>query len=147
MTGGLSPRAALFRTGTPAVSANRDGQGIVALPLFRVIAGVTSQIPLPAFRCRATPGELRKRADPTRTGHANLRRLYGTRIRGGPPGSVAVLIDGATVPLLYARPQREYDALDEIIIELPLTLCGADEVDVVVDVGGVLSNTARMRII
>ena len=37
--------------------------------------------------------------------------------------------------------------LDEIIIELPLTLCGADEVDVVVDVGGVLSNTARMQTI
>jgi uncharacterized protein (TIGR03437 family) len=73
--------------------------------------------------------------------------LYGTGVRGNPPGSVAVLIDGASVPVLYAGPQPEYDGLDQIIIALPLTLRGAGEVDVVVEAGGVLSNTARIQII
>lgn len=72
--------------------------------------------------------------------------LYGTGIRGGPPGRVAVLIDGASVPVLYAGPQPEYDGLDQINIALPLTLRGAGEVDVVVEVGGVLSNTGRIQI-
>ena len=73
--------------------------------------------------------------------------LYGTGIRGAPSGSVAVLIDGRTVPVLYTGPQPEWEGLDQINIELPLTLRGAGEVDVVIEAGGVLSNTARIQII
>ena len=72
--------------------------------------------------------------------------LYGTGIRGATGGSVAVFIDGSTVPVLYAGPQPEREGLDQINIELPLTLRGAGEVDVVVEAGGVLSNTARIQI-
>jgi len=73
--------------------------------------------------------------------------LYGTGVRGAPAGSVGVLIQGVSVPVLYAGPQPEYDGLDQINIELPLSLRGAGEVDVVVQAGGVLSNTARIQII
>ena len=73
--------------------------------------------------------------------------LYGTGIRWAPPGSVAVFIDGASVPVLYAGAQPEWDGLDQINIELPLRLRGAGEVDVVIEAGGILSNTARIEII
>jgi uncharacterized protein (TIGR03437 family) len=73
--------------------------------------------------------------------------LYVTGIRGAPSGSVAVLIDGNSVPVLYAGAQPQWDGLDQINIELPLTLGGAGEVDVVIAAAGVLSNTARIRII
>jgi len=72
--------------------------------------------------------------------------LYGTGIRSAPPARVAVFVDGASVPILYAGAQPEWDGLDQINIELPLTLRGAGEVDVVVEAGGVLSNTARIQI-
>jgi uncharacterized protein (TIGR03437 family) len=63
--------------------------------------------------------------------------LYGTGIRGGPPDSIAVFINGGSVPVPYAGPQLECDGLDQINIELPLTLRGAGEGDVVVEAGGV----------
>jgi uncharacterized protein (TIGR03437 family) len=56
--------------------------------------------------------------------------LYCTGIRRAPAGSVGVLI-----------------GLDQINIELPLTLRDAGDVDVVVQAGGVLSNTARIQIL
>ena len=64
-----------------------------------------------------------------------------------PRGSVSVFVDGASVPVLYAGAQPEWDGLDQINIELPLRLRGAGEVDVVIEAGGVLSNTARIQII
>ncbi len=39
------------------------------------------------------------------------------------------------------------DGFDQINIELPLTLRGAGEVDVVIEAVGALSNTARIQII
>jgi uncharacterized protein (TIGR03437 family) len=128
-------------------TANGDGRGVVAASAIRVIAGSTSQIPLPVFRCGDAPGSCVSVPIQLGLDTPTFVALYGTGIRGGPPGSVAVLIDGAPVPVLYAGPQLEYDGLDQINIALPLTLRGAGEVDVVVEAGGVLSNTARIQII
>jgi uncharacterized protein (TIGR03437 family) len=71
----------------------------------------------------------------------------GTGIRSAPAESVAVFIDGASVPVLYGGAQPEWDGLDQINIELPLWLRGAGQVDVVIEAGGILSNTARIQII
>jgi uncharacterized protein (TIGR03437 family) len=128
-------------------TANGDGRGVVAASAIRVIAGSTLQIPLPVFRCDDTPGSCVSVPIQLGLDTPTYVALYGTGIRGNPPGSVAVLIDGASVPVLYAGPQPEYDGLDQINIALPLTLRGAGEVDVVVEAGGVLSNTARIQII
>ena len=128
-------------------TANGDGRGVVAASAIRVIAGSTLQIPLPVFRCGDTPGSCVSVPIQLGVDTPTYLALYGTGIRGAPPGSVAVLIDGASVPVLYAGPQPEYDGLDQINIALPPTLRGAGEVDVVVEAGGVLSNTARIQII
>jgi len=128
-------------------TANGDGRGVVAASAIQVIAGSMLQIPLPVFRCGDTPGSCV--SVPIQLGRdtSTYVALYGTGIRGAPSGSVAVLIDGRTVPVLYAGPQPEWEGLDQINIDLPLTLRGAGEVDVVIEAGGVLSNTARIQII
>jgi uncharacterized protein (TIGR03437 family) len=128
-------------------TANGDGRGVVAASAIRVIAGSTLQVPVPVFRCGDTPGSCASVPIQLGLDTPTYVALYGTGIRGSQPGSVAVLIDGASVPVLYAWPQLEYDGLDQINIALPLTLRGAGEVDVVVQAGGLLSNTARIQII
>jgi uncharacterized protein (TIGR03437 family) len=128
-------------------TANGDGRGVVAASAIRVIPGSTLQIPLPVFRCGDKPSSCV--SVPIQLGQdtPTYVALYGTGIRGSPPGRVTVLIDGASVPVLYFGPQLEYDGLDQINIALPLSLRGAGEVDVVVEAGGILSNTARIQII
>jgi uncharacterized protein (TIGR03437 family) len=127
-------------------TANGDGRGVVAASAMQVIAGSTLQIPLPVFRCGDTPGSCVSVPIQLGLDTPTYVTLYGIGIRGATGGNVAVFIDGSTVPVLYAGPQPEREGLDQINIELPLTLRGAGEVDVVVKACGVLSNTARIQI-
>jgi uncharacterized protein (TIGR03437 family) len=121
-------------------TANGDGQGVVAASAIRVIAGSTLRRRRAREVCVSVPIQLGLDT-PTYVA------LYGTGIRGASAGRVGVLIQGVSVPVLYAGPQPEYDGLDQINIELPISLRGAGEVDVVVQAGGVLSNTARIQIL
>jgi uncharacterized protein (TIGR03437 family) len=128
-------------------TANGDGQGVVAATAFRIAAGSTLQIALPVFRCGVTLGSCVSVPIQLGPDTSVYVALYCTGIRSSLAGSVAVLINGTDVPVLYAGPQLEYDGLDQINVALPFTLRGAGEVDVVVEAGGVLANTARIQII
>jgi uncharacterized protein (TIGR03437 family) len=128
-------------------TANADGRGVVAASAIQIIAGRTLQRPLPVFRCSDTPGSCVSVPIQLGVDTPTYVALYGTGIRSADVGSVAVFIDGNSVPVLYAGPQPESEGLDQINIELPLTLRAAGEVDVVIEAGGVLSNTARIQII
>ena len=128
-------------------TANGDGRGVVAASAIRVIAGSALQTTLPVFQCGDTPGSCVSVPIQIGIDTPIYVTLYGTGIRDAPSGSVAVLIDGKSVPVLYAGAQPQWDGLDQINIELPLTLRGAGEVDVVIAASGVLSNTARIQII
>jgi uncharacterized protein (TIGR03437 family) len=49
-----------------------------------------------------------------------------------------------TVPVTFAGPQSAYPGLDQVNISIPPALRGRGEVDVVVTVGGVASNAAKL---
>jgi uncharacterized protein (TIGR03437 family) len=141
-TAGLSAKVAAVAPGL--FTANGDGRGVVAATALQVAIGSTLQIPIAVFRCSDTcvTAPIRLSVDT-----ATYVALFGTGIRNAPAESVAVFIDGASVPVLYAGPQPEFDGLDQVNIQLPLTLRGAGEVDLVVQAAGVLSNMARIQII
>jgi uncharacterized protein (TIGR03437 family) len=128
-------------------TANGDGRGVVAASALHVIPGSTLQIALPVFRCGDTTGSCVSVPIQLELDTPTYVALYATGIRGAPSGSVSVFIDGSSVPVLYAGPQSEWEGLDQINIALPLALRGAGEVDIVIEAGGVLSNTARIQII
>jgi uncharacterized protein (TIGR03437 family) len=128
-------------------TANGDGRGVVAATAVQVKAGSTLQISVPVFRCGDMPGSCVSLPIQLGVDTPTYVALYGTGIRPAPQRSVVVFIGGTSVPVLYAGAQPEWDGLDQINIELPPTLRGAGEVDVVIEAGGVLSNTARIQII
>ena len=128
-------------------TANGDGRGVVAASAIQVVAGTALQRPLPVFRCGDTPGSCVSVQIQLGVDTPTYVALYGTGIRSAPAGSVAVFVGGNRVPVLYAGPQLEWEGLDQVNIELPLTLRAAGEVDVVIEAGGALSNTARIQII
>ena len=71
--------------------------------------------------------------------------LYGTGLRNNSGlGSVRVTIGGILAPALYAGPQNQYPGLDQINVQLPPSLVGRGEVDVVVTVNDRTANTVRV---
>ncbi|MBS1789615.1 MAG: hypothetical protein JST85_17960 [Acidobacteria bacterium] len=73
--------------------------------------------------------------------------LYGTGIRGyGDIAKVKVTIDGVDVPVYAAAAVLGYAGLDQVNAEIPQTLAGRGEVDVVLTVDGQVANTVRINI-
>jgi uncharacterized protein (TIGR03437 family) len=73
--------------------------------------------------------------------------LYGTGIRNRSSlASVAVIINGISVPVLYAGPAPNYPGLDQVNFGLPLSLQGAGESSVTLSVDGQTSNTVTINV-
>jgi len=50
------------------------------------------------------------------------------------------------VPVVFAGPQGQFTGLDQINVQLPASLAGKGEVDVVLTVDGVVANTVRANL-
>ncbi len=73
--------------------------------------------------------------------------LYGTGIRNNTGlANVTVTVGGVAVPVLYANKQPEFIGLDQVNVQLPRSLAGRGEVEVVLTVDGKASNTVRVYI-
>jgi uncharacterized protein (TIGR03437 family) len=70
--------------------------------------------------------------------------LYGTGLRLGQ--NAMSTVGGITAPLLYAGAQPGYPGLDQVNLELPVTLRGRGEVAVVLTVDGQKTNSAFVTI-
>jgi uncharacterized protein (TIGR03437 family) len=73
--------------------------------------------------------------------------LYGTGIRGRSAlTAVTASLGGISAPVLYAGPQPDFAGLDQINVQLPRSLIGRGDVDVVLTVNGQMANTVRVNI-
>ena len=73
--------------------------------------------------------------------------LFGTGIRGRTSlANVTATIGGTTVMVLFAGAQGEFPGLDQVNLELPLTLKAKGETDVVLTVDGQVANKVRVNI-
>jgi uncharacterized protein (TIGR03437 family) len=116
-------------------SADNSGQGLAAAQVLRVAANGAQTI------------EAVTRAASIDLGPATDRVyliLYGTGIRRGRKTLGAV--GGALVEVQYAGAQGGFPGLDQVNLLLPRTLAGRGEVDVVVAVDEVESNTLKVSI-
>jgi uncharacterized protein (TIGR03437 family) len=73
--------------------------------------------------------------------------LYGTGIRGrSDPGRVAMFLGGVQLETLFAGPQGGFVGLDQINLELPVSLAGRGRLDLVVFVDGWTANVTNLTI-
>ncbi len=134
-----------FAPGIFAAAAN--GSGVAAGKVQRLRNGVSTyeemfeRDPADTTKWRAIAIDL----DPP-TDNVFLL-LFATGVRGrGNPLNASANIGGVTLPVDYAGAQNEFVGLDQINIQLPPSLKGKGEVDVVLMIDGVTLNTVRVRI-
>jgi gluconolactonase len=133
---------------TPTLfSCNADGQGVAAAVALRILTNGT-QIFEPAARfdsaqnkCVSVPVDLGPETDTV------FLILYGTGIRFRTSlSNVSLKIGGVDVQVLFAGAIDGFAGLDQINARLPRSLIGRGEVDVVLTVDGLASNTVRINI-
>jgi uncharacterized protein (TIGR03437 family) len=73
--------------------------------------------------------------------------LYGTGIRNRSSlANVTININGTDVPVLYAGLQPSYEGLDQINVQLPQSLSGSGQVNVILTVDGQTANVVTIDI-
>jgi uncharacterized protein (TIGR03437 family) len=71
--------------------------------------------------------------------------LFGTGLRF-PSTPMKIMVGGVEIDPLYFGPQGSLDGFDQINLQLPLSLAGRGEVDLVFTLDGKTSNAVRLRI-
>jgi uncharacterized protein (TIGR03437 family) len=126
-------------------AANANGQGVAAAVILRVKAnGTQTYEPLSTF----DPVQKKFVAAPIDLGPATdqvFLVLFGTGIRNRSSlQAVAATIGGVATPAIYAGVQGAFIGLDQINLPLARTLIGRGQVNVVLTVDGMDSNTVTI---
>jgi uncharacterized protein (TIGR03437 family) len=125
-------------------TANGTGKGAVAALAFRAERD-GSHISVPVFRCLG-PLCITERLEVSDDRPVYVS-LYGTGIRAASSlGNVKASIGSVDVPVLYAGPQTQFPGLDQVNVQLPGSLHGKGETDLVLSVDGVAANRVRIGI-
>jgi uncharacterized protein (TIGR03437 family) len=123
-----------------------DGKGVPAANAIQVAtAAPQTQSLVPVFQCTASGCDSTPIALSANTTVYLI--LYGTGIRNRSSlANVTMNIDGTDVPVLYAGPQPSYEGLDQINVQLPLSLSGSGQVNVVLTIDGQTANVVTINI-
>jgi uncharacterized protein (TIGR03437 family) len=146
--GGVSTGAALIAAVYPGLfTANTDGNGLAAAVALRIKAD-GSQIfePMAQFdaaqnRFVAIPIDLGLESDRV------FLILFGTGIKfHSGLSAVSARIGGADATVSFAGAQGDFVGLDQVNVNLPRSLIGRGDVDIVLMADGVAANTVRATI-
>jgi uncharacterized protein (TIGR03437 family) len=135
-----SPKTATAQVRTTAPALFTMDQRIAAATAIRVRNGIQTEVAVfncAATGCVATPIELANDAPVYLT-------LYGTGLRRQQRASATV--KGVNASLLYVGAQPSFAGLDQVNIELPASLRGSGEVEIVLTIDGERSNSVFVTV-
>ena len=67
-------------------------------------------------------------------------------LQNGSAEAVTLTLGGVTVPVLFSGSQGQFAGLDQLNFQIPITLAGRGDVDLVMTVGGKTANTVKLNI-
>jgi uncharacterized protein (TIGR03437 family) len=119
-----------------------NGSGLAAA--YAVIVSSTgTQTVVPAYTL-ASDGSF-VAAPISVSGGQTYLTIYGTGLEAAGTSGVTVMVNGVSAPALYAGPS-EYVGVDQVNIQLPASLAGKGNVNILVTAGGVQANAAQITI-
>ncbi len=138
---------ASVNTIAPALfTADASGKGVAAALAIRVTLPGGQQSSSPIFQC--ANGVCSSVPINLGVDTPTYLSLYGTGIRNrSTPDKVQVTVHGISVPVQAAQAQGSFVGLDQVNVQLPLSLRGSGESDLVLTVDGVPANTVRVNIL
>lgn len=144
LTGATSVGSAQIATVAPGLfSANGNGLGVAAATAIRVNAD-SSQSAATVFQCGSTPGSCTGSPIDLTNGTVYVT-LYGTGLRHRTSlANVKASIGGVDAPVLFAGDQGSFVGLDQVNIQIPASLRGRGDVNVVLTVDGQAANTVTL---
>ncbi|MBL8204070.1 MAG: hypothetical protein JNM09_07560 [Blastocatellia bacterium] len=126
-------------------TANQNGSGAAAAAILYFSNG--SPRYESNFACDTSGQNCTARQIDLNAGDEVFLELYGTGIRNNSGlTNVTATVGGVSVPVLYANKQPDFIGLDQVNIQLPKTLAGRGEVDVVLTVDGKAANPVRINL-
>lgn len=127
-------------------SANADGQGVAAAVVLRgrqdgsQVFEPVAQFEIAQNRFVSTPIDLGNPAEQV------FLLLFGSGLRYRTAlSAVTVKIGGENVPVLFAGDQGGFAGLDQINVQLPRSLAGRGEADIILTVAGKTANMVRVN--
>jgi len=72
--------------------------------------------------------------------------LYGTGLDAATVSKVTVAVNGVNAPVLYVGPGGGFPGLDQVNIQLPVSLAGKGDVNVQLTAAGVAANPVQITI-
>lgn len=125
-------------------SATGSGTGEAAGQALIVEADGTQSVISTSF---CTPFGCNLPIIPTSAANTLYLILYGTGIQGRTSlTGVSMTIGGTPVTVLYAGPQGNFPALDQVDVLVPASLAGSGVVDVKLTVDGIAANTLQIKL-
>jgi uncharacterized protein (TIGR03437 family) len=150
-TGSMKTASAPTQTVAPALfTANENGMGVAAATAYRTVIPTNITSPVEVFQCGTAPDScVSVPINPGVDAPVTIT-FYATGLRGRSSDSAVTLtIGGQSIPIRSITAQDDTSAgagVDLVTIGLPLSLRGAGEVDVVLQVDGAFSNAAKINI-
>jgi uncharacterized protein (TIGR03437 family) len=126
-------------------SANSDGRGAASALVVRTKPDGSQSFQL-AFECGATAGScLPAPIDVGPEADRLSLVLFGTGLRGRSSlAAVSVTLAGEAADVFYAGPQNQFAGLDQVNVNLPRSIAGRGDVDVVLTVDGRPANVVSI---
>jgi uncharacterized protein (TIGR03437 family) len=145
-TGATSTGTVQIGTVAPGLfSANGTGTGVAAATAIRLNPD-NSQSPVTVFQCGATAGSCTAAPIDLTNGPVFVT-LYGTGIRRRSSlANVKCTMGGVDAPVLFAGAQGGFAGLDQVNIQVPNSLRGRGEVNIVLTVDGQDANVVTLNI-
>ncbi|MDX2033263.1 MAG: SBBP repeat-containing protein [Blastocatellia bacterium] len=128
-------------------AANANGQGVAAAVVYRLLVTGPVYEPVAGFDAGLNRFVSLPIAVGPEIGPQPFLILFGSglRNRSSMSPNITARIGGIEAPVLFAGAQGGLAGLDQINIEIPRSLAGRGEVDVVVSFEGVSSNPVQVR--
>jgi uncharacterized protein (TIGR03437 family) len=120
-------------------TANQAGTG-VASAYFQIVTAAGPQVIQNTYQCDANGQNCVPMPVSLGSGPVFLS-LFGTGVRHVAPGTVTATVGGVPVPVLYASAQPSYVGFDQVVLQIPSSLAGVTNAEVVVSFNGTAANT------
>jgi uncharacterized protein (TIGR03437 family) len=129
-------------------SANSDGKGVAAAQALRVKSD-GSRTDVAVVQCGTSAGScVAQPIDLGAAGDQVFLTLYGTGLRNRTAlENVTCTLGGVAATVSYAGAQMSFDGLDQVNVQIPPSLRGRGQVDVVLTVDGQRANVVRVSIL